>query len=343
MEPLLGMEAVAPDAADAVDPQLMPAPLAALLQRHGNHDIQAGMMAALRDGAGVNMWNQEDADDQGSDDDDDDIGDIDIRMHLMDPYHSCRMIITEEERNWALAIKEAVEGDPDLSNISDFLCAQLAIVEPNNMEAALNRIRQMQWFKEEYDIRDSLEDARKLVQEYLCLFENHILSFSYSYEHGSYICCIDCAACDKDALQTEKQWQTNLGGFFYMHNAMNPDLMSMRNGVIMVYECEGFTFSKMGGIKTANRITKDFVAFYPTKHQSLKFYHTGMFMNLLLAVSKPLLPQGVTARNEVGCIFQGRLDTFYLVPSAADAQQRNYIRVMDALSRRYANEASFRL
>lgn len=66
-----------------------------------------------------------------------------------------------------------------------------------------------------------------------------------------------------------------LGGFFYLHQAMNPEFSSMRIGAIKIFECEGFNLSKMGGINTAMRLTKDLLAFYPTRHRALKYYHTG--------------------------------------------------------------------
>lgn len=66
-------------------------------------------------------------------------------------------------------------------------------------------------------------------------------------------------------------------------------------------------------------------------------------MNTMLAFLKPFLPKIFLSKIEVGCMFYGRLDFFYLIPSASIAQQRNYERIMDSMTRRYANEASFSL
>jgi hypothetical protein len=235
-----------------------------------------------RRNANNNIWNQDGRV----------AGNGEAASNIMDPYASARMVITEEERNWALAIKGTIAGIRELDPISDLLCAQLAIVEPTDMEGAIHRVKQLQWFREEYNVRDTLEDAQSLMKEYLYLFENHILAFSYSYQYGCYICCIDVAACDKDLLVLEKQWRTNLGGLFYLHQAMNPDVSSIRNGLIMLYECEGFTFTKMGGINTAKRTTNDLLAFYPTRIRSSKFYHTGKMERHGLL--QPFLSKGLT-------------------------------------------------
>jgi len=54
-------------------------------------------------------------------------------------HNASRMVITSEERRNALAIKEAIASRSDIYSVSDFMCAQLAIMERTNTEAALDR------------------------------------------------------------------------------------------------------------------------------------------------------------------------------------------------------------
>lgn len=68
------------------------------------------------------------------------------------PPPDVTMMITDEERNWALDLRDAVEAQGDLYMISDMELAQFAILTRGNTELAIQRIEGMQTFREHYKI-----------------------------------------------------------------------------------------------------------------------------------------------------------------------------------------------
>ncbi|CAB9512890.1 expressed unknown protein [Seminavis robusta] len=254
------------------------------------------------------------------------------------------MSITEAERAWALTIKEAVEANDEIDNLSDFWYAQLAIVDHDNVDAAQQHSAHMQAFRQEYDIRDNLEDAKSTVWEFLTLFDRPwVLAFSYSVESQSYIWVVDIAQIDKKDLVTNKQWRIYLAGLYYLRQALNPNLRAISTGISIIHECEGFDFGKMGGLEHVARMARELIGEYPARHYSLRFFHTGYFVNVMMSTIKRFLPKNMTERMEYGCSCDGRLDQIWLVPDAKTVLQRNYIRIMQTLQLRYENEARFSL
>ncbi|CAB9501306.1 expressed unknown protein [Seminavis robusta] len=195
----------------------------------------------------------------------------------------------------------------------------------------------------DYDIRDTFKDSRRTVKNFLDVHQKMILALSYGLEYGSYAVFIDNNACDKELLRTDEQWGIMLGGHYYMHHAMNPDLQSIRNGIVMVHECEGYTMGKSGGLATAKRLSMEFSAHYPTLHRVVKFYNAGMFMNITLSTFKRFLPKQFRDKFEIGMGLPNRLDTYFLVPTPEEAQHRTYLRLVENLKVRYENEATFSL
>jgi hypothetical protein len=187
-----------------------------------------------------------------------------------------RMEITAAECSWALTIQEAIQSDPELDNLSDFWYVQLAIVHKDDVEKALDVARNLQCFRQEYDIRDTIEDAKKTVWDFMNLFENFTISFGYSVEDENYLWAVDIAAIDNKLLQTDKAWRTNLAGVYYFRQALNPDFLSIGNGMSLIHECEGFDFhGKFGGLGHLTRLAKELIGEYPGLVYCCKWYNTG--------------------------------------------------------------------
>lgn len=255
-----------------------------------------------------------------------------------------RMEITPAEESWAYSIKGAIEDDPELDNLPDFWYAQLAIVGKDDLQQALDQARSMQYFRQEYDIRDTLEDARRTVQEFLELFPNWILSFHYCKELSSYFWVVDITAIDIKLLQTQKAWRTNMAGLYYLRQALNPDLLSIASGINIVHECEGFDFrGKFGGTRHITKMAKEFIGDYPSLHGQLMWFRTSMFINLMMSMVKPFLAKEMREKFQFGCQSGQRLDQYYLTPTPQEARSRNYARIVQALQRRYDNQAKFQL
>lgn len=287
-----------------------------------------------------------------------------------------RMELLDAQRTWALSIKEAIEADPEADNLSDFWYAQLAIVDRNDLEEAMCHAIDMQSFRQEYDIKDNMEDAKKSVWEFMTLFENFTISFSYCKRTQGYIWVNDIPAQDFSVLVSEKEWRSYLAAIYYIHQAMNSDFLSINNGYSLVHECEGFDITTFGGLRHCNRFVRELGSKYPTRHAAVKFYNTsklfrrssfiyawkksiqdpshnsffffflfskGTVVNITVSMIKHLLPRDMKAAFEVGLKGPQRLDKCFLVPDAKTAKLRNFSRIMEALKLRYDNQADFEL
>ncbi|CAB9509044.1 expressed unknown protein [Seminavis robusta] len=200
----------------------------------------------------------------------------------------------------------------------------------------------MQAFRQEYGLRGTVAEATQLLWEYVHLMPGHFLSFSYSYDHGSYVCCCDAKKFDESVLTSEEKWRTCLCGVYLLYQALNADMMSIRNGVIFVYECEGFSLGSMS-MKTAQRLCTEVYGSYPTLTKQMKYFHSGMVFNVLLSFCKQFLPRDLKSKFETGNCFEGRLDTYYLVPNLESSHARFYARILETITRRYHEEEVFRL
>ena len=150
-----------------------------------------------------------------------------------------RMILTDAERTNAINIKEAIAANPELHHISDFMCAQLALVVGNDIDGAIERAYRLQWFREEYGVMDTAEDGSRCMAAYINLFPRMHLSFAYFSEGGNYVIVYDNAQFDSRQLKSEAQLRTWLGGAYYTCAAFCPDFESIRAGCVIVAECEG--------------------------------------------------------------------------------------------------------
>jgi hypothetical protein len=151
-----------------------------------------------------------------------------------------RMILSDRERNVALSIKAAIAANPDVDPVSDFMCAQLALIEGDNLEGAMARAHHLQCLREEYGILDTAEDGRRCFAEYIKLFPRLHLSFTFHNEGGNYVMIHDNAQFDPNRLKSEEQIRSFLGGNYYSCTVFCPDFESIRTGGVFVAECQGY-------------------------------------------------------------------------------------------------------
>jgi hypothetical protein len=97
-----------------------------------------------------------------------------------------RMAITDEERQWSLAIKAAIESDVELDNLTDYQYAQLGIIDQDHVEGAVDRARQMQLVREEYALKDTYKDGVYFVHAFMKQHPRVVLSVEYHPDDGNY-------------------------------------------------------------------------------------------------------------------------------------------------------------
>jgi hypothetical protein len=104
----------------------------------------------------------------------------------------------------------------------------------------------------------------------------------------------------------------------------------------------GVEWTKKKDFKIVKNLFCQLLMFYPF-HGELKQYHTGVVHNIMMSMLKPFMPDRVRKAVTTGLPFEGRLDTYYMVPDVATANQRLLARLTETLKRRYENEKTFSL
>ncbi|CAB9503119.1 expressed unknown protein [Seminavis robusta] len=254
-----------------------------------------------------------------------------------------RMNLSEEERNLAINIKEAIAAAPDVDSVSDFMCVQLALIDGDNTDAAIERVHHLQCFREEYGILDSAQDGVKCFGDYMKLFPGFHLCFSYYHDSGSYVMIYDNTKFEVREVRSPERIHAWLGGSYYTCTIFCPDFEAIRNGTVLVVECEGYDWKTDMDFKSLKKVWSEVATVYPVCFDKVKYFNASSTMNVVVSMLKPFLPKHLRNNIEFGCQFEQRLDALYLVPSMEEANQRLLARVDATLQRRYENERTFRL
>lgn len=115
-----------------------------------------------------------------------------------------------------------------------------------------------------------------------------------------------------------------------------------RQGVTIIAECEGLDW-KFCDIGTIQRIWSEMLVMFPVQFRELKFFHSGVFANLTAALMKKFTPERIHGKINLGCQFDGRLNTYYRIPTDEAADSRLQAELETYLMLRFENERTFRL
>lgn len=254
-----------------------------------------------------------------------------------------RMLISNREKQQALAIKAAVNASEDIAPISDMMCAQFALIDGDDVQSAVNRARHLQIFRDQYKIQDTLDEGAEISRAFLKHHEGHILSIAYNNPMGNYVIIYDQANFNQSVLNTDKTgWPVFLAYGWYLYHAMSPDLHSIRQGIVLIAECEGMDWMKTD-MSTMSRVWEELLVAYPVGFRELKLFHTGTIANMTFALLKKILPARIHKKYNLGCQFEGRLDAYYRIPTPEAADARVQAELESNLKKRYENERTFRL
>ena len=195
-----------------------------------------------------------------------------------------RLELTPEERDWALDIRDMIEMTPEADhNLPDFWCAHLALAVKDDVADAVRRVIHLQEFREAYDIRDTPQQGRQLIQKYMELFPGQLLNLGLDIPQslqgqeqgeggleqnedlGTVVLVHDCSKFDSTLLDTDQKMRVFMGGAYYMHQALFIDCEAARRGVTVLAECENVSFTKKQNLKVLSRMFSELVTAYPTK------------------------------------------------------------------------------
>ena len=252
--------------------------------------------------------------------------------------------LTQQELQWAWDIKLAIEADAEIDNRPDFCYAQLALHDQGNVPAALERAMHLQQLREEYKLLDNFQDGSRWVKELIFLMQGVFLSFSYNQRDGNYCLIYDLGALDISKFQKNSNgFEVCFSGGYYFCQAMTCDIQAIRNGIIFMAECSEFDWRKNMDIGTFRRFWSELMAVYPYKIQKVKYFNSGVFINMINSLKKRFLPREITERMEYGCKFEGSLRDTFLVPTLEQAMLRMLFRFEENLLKRYHNERTYEL
>ncbi|CAB9500307.1 expressed unknown protein [Seminavis robusta] len=269
-----------------------------------------------------------------------------INTRILGPFDTGRMELSKQERQWAQTVKEAIEKDSEITNLSDFWYVQLALIEKGpDIDNVLDRARHLQAFRQEYGITETTSSGCFFVHEFIKLFPGFSLSFSFNYATGRYVAAMDLTKFYTAKLfSTPGAVETWLATNYHSQNALNPDFQAIRHGATLALECDGFDWKKNMNLRFFTTLFQEIGSAYPMKWGSVNFFNSGVFINVLMSMVKRISPPEFHENYEFGLVSEaGRLDNIFFIPSMEAANERILMRITLALQRRYANEASFSL
>ena len=178
------------------------------------------------------------------------------------------MKLTGEERQWALDIKRAIEEDPELDNLSDFTYAQLALVDHQNVEAAVERAHRLQAFRNEYDIQDSPQQGQRFMERASELLPGFYLNLGYHKVHGISTCTLvaDLSKCYLASSTSNADARNFLQAAYYTYHALNPNLEQIRQGCTFLMECDNFAWKTNYGLQFFQRYWTEIGSVYPLRY-----------------------------------------------------------------------------
>lgn len=253
--------------------------------------------------------------------------------------------ITEQECEWAIALKEAVAEADDIKNLSDFDYVQNSLIAKDDLESAMDRIRGIEIFREEYNINDTVEEGIALITQFLKQQPAFILTVDLDPEKGHFVFVYDTAKLQPKFRDFPEDWRVHLGAWYYLFHAMNSNIHSCRQGVVHIGECEG-TGRDNFSMNHVQRLFSDLFSNYPFKHKEISWIRTPLAANLLYSFMKPLMRKDRSFKFQTGCTFQGytdRLNGIFHIPNLETAEKCLLERLRGYLETRYHMEKNFKI
>jgi hypothetical protein len=253
------------------------------------------------------------------------------------------MEMTNEERSWAMTVKAAVESSEDICPLPDLEYVQFALISRGNLEEAMERIRGLQEFRQEYNINDNLEEGNEILHKFVKHYHpGCILTVAYNDVDDNFVFIYDRSQLRYDSLRLPEEWRIAFGAIFYINHMMSQDVKAMREGSIFIAECEGVTRHRLS-FNAISTFWHHFLHHYPMKYKEIKFFHTNVITNLSFSMMKPLMRPEIRECFHIGCQFGANIGSLYRLPTPEIAKERTLRRLEFFLKRRYANQARFKL
>ncbi|CAB9501721.1 unknown protein [Seminavis robusta] len=209
--------------------------------------------------------------------------------------------LSDQEKEWALEIKQAIEDLPDLDVLSDFMCVNLAIAGKGSVDWALDRAYKMQETRKEYNIALTYEEGKRALQKLAENIPCGLLSYDFDLHTGKCTLVLHFAESIKASMRDPRKADEICRGVHYLCYSTFPSLESVRVGNLHIFECEGWDM-RMARVENIAKITNSGHDCFPS-NVITHFYHTSSMTNVVLAMVKKLVSKDVACKWKFGLKF----------------------------------------
>ena len=141
-----------------------------------------------------------------------------------------RMELSEQERQWALSVRSAVNATAELDNLSDFMCAQLALIHRENTEAAIEKATILQEIRQAFDIKDTFESSLSTIKLFVTLHPGYLVTLINN--EGTLVMTVDSSKkpTSRELRSLRGGVEKFLHGIYVLFHILNFDFEAIRRG-----------------------------------------------------------------------------------------------------------------
>ena len=214
---------------------------------------------------------------------------------------------TETELQWAREIKKAAIADPliDAEAVTDWEFLQHGIVAKEQTKKAVERLRNLQSFKEHYGIQHwngSVEDAKRDLQTFVRTHPNFFLSLGESKQQATssttsttsttnpQVLCFAYRNFNAQVMKHSKEaLAIYLRAAYYVLNASQYKLSALRSGLAVIVDCQGMNPNRNYSRQAEIQARELFIHGYPIRIHTSAMLQTFTLMRILYQLIKPFL------------------------------------------------------
>lgn len=269
------------------------------------------------------------------------------------------MTLSDQEREWAKAIREAVQTDEELTPLSDFEYAHYALISKGDTRNALMRARALQAFRQEYQVDDSVEQGLYMMGELMRQQEGLLLGLDVDSTTLEGLHVMDIGKLNSEVAMginplhtyVDYNWRIFVCGYYYYLKVVQPCLTTIRVGTYTMADFHNWGWKHMN-MEIQYRFSGEMFAQYPMDFSKFLAFNTNSVANMIWSLLKKVYPPSLLGKLQLGCqvsnegqIGRGAITLAekWLLPTVDDAYQRMLTRAKDLLVWRRRNEELFRL
>lgn len=233
-------------------------------------------------------------------------------------------------------------AENDIDQSSDYWYAQLALVCTDSPQA-IEKAKGIQILKQEFEIRDTLEEGCRAIQQLVELLPEMWLYFCYDRTTGRYTLVKDLSKTHSELLDPRTpNCNKFMVGYYYLFKASACDMEAIRKGMHVLVDCKNVGWHNKRACTVSKEMFDLVMAKYPFG-MTVKHYSTGVIFNLFYSMLKKVLPDQSKLHFQNGFTSYCALRDVFLVPTTKAANERLVASLQQALKERYEHENMFSL